>query len=75
MIKFKLLDKKDERVRAMFRFDSRLPSLPSIFNKHWKTMIEEDSRLKPVCYSRGRNLREQLCTASLPPPRTNLRLQ
>ena len=70
------------RVRAMFRFDRRLPNLSSIFVKHWKTMLEEDSRLKPVfekppmvCYSRGRNIREKLCTAKLPPPRRNLRQQ
>ena len=40
--------KNEGRVRAMFRFDRRLPNLPSIFVKHWKTMLEEDSKLKPV---------------------------
>ena len=71
-----------DKVHRETKNDSRLPNLPSIFKKHWKTMIEEDSRLRPVfskppmaCYSRGRNIREQLCTAKLPPPRSNLRQQ
>ena len=28
-----------------------------------------------VCYKRSKNIREQLCTARLPPPRSNLRQQ
>ena len=76
------VERNKKRVRAMFTYDRRLPQLSSIFNKHWKTMTEEDIRLKSifkeppmVCYKRSKNIREQLCTARLPPPRSNLRQQ
>ena len=68
------------RVRAVFRFDMRLPSLSSIFHKNWETMLSEDIRLKSVfpkppmvCYTRGKNIREELCTAKLPPARARIR--
>ena len=74
--------KNEGRVRAIFRFDGRLPELQPIFAKHWKTMINEDSRLKSVfveppmfCFTRGKNIREFLCTAKLPPLRRVLRPQ
>ena len=36
------------RVRAMFRFDMRLPNLSGIFRKNWQLMVAEDVRLKSV---------------------------
>ena len=69
-----------DRVRAIFQYDRRLPNLSAIFTKHWRTMVAEDVRLKTafpqapmVCYTRGKNVREKLCTAKLPPPRVRLR--
>ena len=74
--------KNEGRVKAVFRFDRRLPELQSIFVKHWKTMVNEDSRMKTVFqeppmvgFTRGKNIREQLCTAKLPPLRRSLRPQ
>ena len=44
--------------------------------KNWKTMVNDDKRLLKVfpqppmvCFTRGRNLREELCQAKLPPAR------
>ena len=69
-----------ERVRAVFRFDRRLPNLSAIFRKNWQTMVEDDKRLlkvfpKPpmICYTRPKNIRDLLITARLPPARTNMR--
>jgi hypothetical protein len=63
-------------VRAVFKFDQRLPDLSNILRTNWKTMVEDDSRLLEVfteppmvCYKRGRNVRETLCQARLPPGR------
>ena len=58
----------------------RLPSLSDIFRKNWETMLSEDIRLKSVfpkppmvCYTRAKNIREELCTAKLPPARARVR--
>ena len=70
----------EKRVRALFQFDLRLPNLSAIFRKNWQLMVSEDIRLKSVfpqttmvCYTRGKNVREGLCTAKLPPARARLR--
>ena len=75
-------NKNQDRVRAVFRFDKRLPNLSSIFTKNWDIMCKDDIRLKSVfpnppmiCYTRGKNMREELCTAKLPPARARLREQ
>ena len=66
-------DNNTNRVRAIFRFDSRLPNLSAILRRKWQTMIDDDRRLlgaypQPpmVCYQRGKNLREEICKARLP---------
>ena len=71
------VDKSKDRVRAVFRFDMRLPNLSAIFRKNWQTMVSDDLRLQPVypkppmiCYTRGKNQREELCRAKLPPARS-----
>ena len=73
-------NKNQGRVRALFKFDMRMPNLSAIFTKHWRTMVSEDIRLLSVfpeppmiCYSRGKNIREELCTAKLPLARARLR--
>ena len=72
-------DDSRDRVRAVFRFDTRLPNLSAIFRKNWQTMVTDDKRLlsvfpKPpmICYMRGRNQREEICRAKLPPVRKGL---
>ena len=69
-----------ERVRAIFRFDRRLPDLSGIFRKNWKIMVEDDTRLLKVfpnppmiCFTRPKNIRDILVQAKLPPARTNMR--
>ena len=69
-------ENQNRRVRAIFKFDQRVPNLSKIMHKNWQTMLSDDSRLKSVfpeppmvCYKRGRNLREILCQARLPPGR------
>ena len=64
------------RVRAVFKFDRRLPTLNSIFRTNWQIMVEDDQRLlgafpEPpmICFRRGKNVRETLCQAKLPPAR------
>ena len=41
-------DNTNDQVRAMFRFDKRLPNLTSIFKKNWRTMTADDQRLLEV---------------------------
>ena len=72
-------DSSKGRVRAVLKFDKRLPNVSGILGKNWKTMVEDDTRLlaafpKPpmVCYSRDKNIREELCQAKLPPVRSNM---
>jgi hypothetical protein len=69
-------DSQGNRVRAIFRYDKRLPNLSSIFKRDWQTMVDDDQRLLEVypdppmvCFRRGRNVRETLCQAKLPPAR------
>ena len=42
-------DTNEGRVRAVFRFDLRLPNLSGIFHKNCEIMVAEDGRLKSVC--------------------------
>ena len=69
-------DKNKNRVRAVFLYDRRLPNISAIMIKNWKTMLTDDSRLKKVfqeppmvCFRRGKNLREKIVQAKLPPDR------
>ena len=74
--------KNNNRVRAVFRYDRRLPNISAILLKNWKTMTEDDRRLKEVypdppmaCFTRGKNVREELCRALLPPARMGRQLE
>ena len=69
-----------DRVRAIFKFDRRLPNLSGIFKKTWQVMVNDDKRLlkvfpKPpmICYTRPKNVKDILCRAKLPPARINPR--
>ena len=66
-------EKKEDRVKAIFKFDKRLPDISGIMKRNYEVMVGDDKRLKNVfgappmvCYSRGRNNRELLCRAKLP---------
>ena len=48
--------------------------MSAILRKNWKTMISDDVKLMKafpeppmVCFTRGKNLREEVCQAKLPP--------
>ena len=67
-------DKNLGRVRYTITYDPKLPHLPAILGRNWKVMVDTDPRLtrafpKPpmVCLKRGKNLREELVRAKLPP--------
>ena len=70
-------DKNNNRVRAVLRYDRRLPDVSAILRKNWKTMVSDDIRLLKVfpgppmvCFTRGfKNSREEVCQAKLPPIR------
>ena len=55
-------DSSIHRVRAIFKFDMRLPNLSSIFRKNWQLMVNDDQRLLAVypsppmiCFTQSRN--------------------
>ena len=55
-------------------FDPRLPSIPDIVKKHWRSMTQ-DPRLKEifpepplVAYKRPPNIRDKLIRSKVPPP-------
>ena len=82
LYKVERADKNSNRVRAVFRYDRRLPNISAILIKNWKTMVEDDRRLKDVfpeppmaCFTRGKNIREEVCRAMLPPARMGRQLE
>ena len=57
-------------------FDSRLPSIPNITRKHWRSMFGQEPYLKSVfpeppmvAYKRQRNIREAIVRAKVAPER------
>ena len=65
---------KPSKNRPVFviHYDPRLPSIPTIVQKHWRTMIQ-DPRLKEVfpaqplgAYKRSQNIREKLIRSKVP---------
>ena len=79
----KVVRGEQDRVKAVFRYDKRLPDISGIMKRNWKVMVEADQRLlrafksPPVVrFTRTRNCREFLCKAKLAPPaKANLRSQ
>ena len=67
-------DKNQGRVRYNITYDPRLPHLPAILGRTWRVMVDTDPRLKKAfpsppmaCLERGKNLKEELVKARLPP--------
>ena len=65
-------EKSSNRPVFVINFDPRLPSIPSIVKKHWRTMAQ-DPRLKEifllpplVAYKRPPNIRDNLIRAKIP---------
>ena len=55
-------EQKEDRVKAIFKYDRRLPDISSIMRRNWDVMVNDDRRLKKVfekppmvCFSRTRN--------------------
>ena len=55
-------------------FDPRLPSIPNITRKHWRSMVSQSQYLNEVfqeppfiAYKRQRNMKEYLIRAKVPP--------
>ena len=70
--------KKQETDRKVFSvlYDPRLPKLSSIVTKHWRVMVNNDSRCREVykkppmvSFRRPPNLKDKLVRAKLPPTR------
>ena len=70
-------DKNSNQARAVFRYDRRLPDISTILKKNWRTMTSDDTRLLKVFphppmvfFNRGKNPREKVYQAKLPPLRS-----
>ena len=76
----KVVKKSNENLRPILvvPYDPRLPEIPAILKKHWRTMtldpqLKEVFPLPPmVAYKRPKNIREKLIRSKVPPER-NLR--
>ena len=67
-------EKSTKRPVFAIHFDPRLPAIPGIVRKHWRTMVQ-DPRLQEifpvpplVAYRRPQNIRDKLIRAKVPPP-------
>ena len=70
---------KENENRPVFalRYDPRLPNVPNIMAKHWRSMISQDQYLKEVfklppltAYKRQRNVKDNLIRAKVAKPPT-----
>ena len=70
--------RQDINSRPVFvvRYDPRLPSIPNITSRHWRSMVSENNYLKEVfpepplvSYKRQTNIRETLVRAKVAPAR------
>ena len=66
-------EKSSSRPVFVVNYDPRLPSIPGIINKHWRTMTQ-DPRLKEifpepplVAYKRPQNIRDKVIRSKVPP--------
>ena len=73
----------NQRPTFVVSFDPRLPSIPNITQKHYRSMVTQDRYLQTVfpeppliAFRRQKNIRETLIRAKVPPPniRENRRL-
>ena len=66
-------EKQSDRPVFVIHYDPRLPSIPAIIQKHWRSMIQ-DTRLKEVfpkpplvAYKRPKNIRDKIIRSKVPP--------
>ena len=66
------IENSSSRPVFVIHYDPRLPSIPAIVQKHWRTMIQ-DPRIKEVfpapplvAYKRPQNIREKLIRSKVP---------
>ena len=66
-------EKQSDRPVFVIHYDPRLPSIPAIIKKHWRSMIQ-DPRLKEVfpkpplvAYKRPKNIRDKIIRSKVPP--------
>ena len=67
----------NQRPKFVVSYDPRLPSIPNITQRHWRSMVSQDPYLKSVfpsppliAYRRQRNIRESLIKAKVYPQNT-----
>ena len=67
------IEEKVRRPVFSVLYDPRLPALPSIVKKHWRTMVASDPHLKEafplpplVAYKRPQNIRDKLVRSKIP---------
>ena len=69
--------KQITQARPVFalQYDPRLPSIPQIQSKHWRSMVSQDQYLAEcfqnppiIAFKKQQNLREHIIRAKLPPP-------
>ena len=65
-------EKSTDRVVSVVTYDPRLPSIPKIVSKHWRTMVQ-DPRMKEifsspplVAYRRPANIKDKLIRSKMP---------
>ena len=66
----------NKRTKFVVSFDPRLPSIPNVTKKHWRSMIGQNEYLKSVfpdpplvSYKRQKNIRESIVRAKVAPER------
>ena len=71
------LEEKTKRPVFAVTYDPRLPALPSIVKKHWRTMVASDPHLKEVfplpplvAYRRPQNIKDKIIRSKIPSTQT-----
>jgi hypothetical protein len=68
----KVLKKTNDRIVLALTYNPKLPSIPQIVKKHWRTMVKDQKMKKifpappMVAYKQPPNLKSVLCRAQLP---------
>ena len=75
-LRLSLRQQTNNRPVFVVSFDPRLPSIPKITRKHWRSMISQDTHLEEVfkeapliAFKRQSNIRESLIKAKIAPKR------
>jgi hypothetical protein len=67
-----VIKKTTNRIVLALTYNPKLPSVPQIIKKHWRTLVKDQRMLKPfpappmVAYKQPPNLKSVLCRAKLP---------